>query len=145
MLFRGERGTTLVEVLVTVMIIGIGFLALLGGLWTAVVASDSNVKLATAEATARAFAEFLKRQPYDDVNDHPCPASYNYATFIPPEHFTPTITSIEYWNPTEQDFGPCQTDNDAGQQLITVRVHSEDLRADEELQFVKRRTTDEEG
>ena len=131
-----QDGTTLIELLVTVMIISVSFVALLGGLWTAVVASTSNVKLATAEATVRAYGEFMKRATYAN-----CATTYSSSGFVVPTGYAASLTAITYWNPDastpafESDCQPI----DGGMQLLSLRVVSSDGRADETIQVVKRK------
>lgn len=132
---RGEAGTTLIEVLATVMVMSIAFIGLLGGLWTAVATSSTNVKLSTAEATLRAYGEFMKRQPYAS-----CPATYPNGTFFSPQGYVPTVTSILYWNPSANPpaFGSC-TSPDGGMQLLTLSVSYDGGASSETIQVVKRR------
>lgn len=130
-----QAGTTLVEVLMTVLIMSIAFVALAGGLWTSVVASDANVKLATAEATARALGEFLKRAAY--VN---CATTTSYPTsgFVAPSGYTTTITDVSYWEPLAETFQSTCPTPDGGMHMLTFSVASSDGKATETIQMVKR-------
>lgn len=88
----GEAGLTLVELLVTVAIMGIAFAVLVGGLGTAVLGSDLHRKQAEVENMLRSFAESVKGGPYV-----PCagPSSYSYAT---PDGYRATAT-VEFAPP----------------------------------------------
>lgn len=131
-----QDGTTLVEVLMTVLIMSIAFVALAGGLWTSVVASEANVKLATAEATARALGEFLKRAAYVD-----CATTSSYSTsgFVVPTGYTTTISGVTYWESLAETFQSTCSTPDGGMQMLTFRVASTDGRATETIQMVKRK------
>ncbi len=135
---RGQDGTTLLEVLITIMIISVAFTALLGGLFTAVVASSLNKKLATAEATVRAYGEFMKRAAYAS-----CATTYSNSGFVAPTGYTASLTTIRYWNPVARSFGATCASPDGGMQLLTLRVVSGDGtgggEAAEQIQVVKRR------
>jgi prepilin-type N-terminal cleavage/methylation domain-containing protein len=71
---QAERGFSLIEVLVTVVIVGIAFIVIVGGLYTALVASDHHRKQANVQAALRNVAEALKGVPY--VN---CASTSNYG------------------------------------------------------------------
>lgn len=139
-----ESGTTLLEIMIAVAILGISFVALLGGMTTSIIASDFHRKEATAGAALRNFAEAVKAEAYDGT----CPATYSPA-FTPPNDpsgapYVATIASTEYWEagtgtaPTTATFTPtCVAD--AGLQRLTVQVASPDGRAIETLTILKRR------
>lgn len=55
-----ERGETLIEILLTVMIMGVAFTGLLAALTYAVRGSDTQRRLADAEVIARSFGEAVK-------------------------------------------------------------------------------------
>lgn len=131
-----EDGTTLIEVLMTVLIMSVAFVALAGGLWTAVVASDANVKLATAEATARAFGEFLKRAAYVDCATT---SSYSTAGFVVPSGYTATISAVSYWEPLAENFQSTCPTPDGGMHMLTFSVAATDGKATETIQMVKRK------
>lgn len=138
---RNEDGMTLIEAMFTIILVSVAFATLLGGLWTAVVASDFNVKQATAESSARAFSEYLKRDGAGlptEYSNCAITTTYDYSTFLSPG-FTPAITEIRYWSEQSSSFGP-SCPPDGGLQLITVTLTSTDNRASATLDFVKRRS-----
>jgi type II secretory pathway pseudopilin PulG len=57
---RGEAGETLVEVVLTIVIIGLAVTALLAGLGTAASASRQHRDVATADTVMRSYAEATK-------------------------------------------------------------------------------------
>src|SRR5262245_26290216 len=58
--WRSDRGETLVEVLVSVMILGVAGVAIVSGLMMSVQASDSHRKQTTGGAYVRSFAEAIQ-------------------------------------------------------------------------------------
>jgi type II secretory pathway pseudopilin PulG len=117
--FMDERGESLVEILVSVVIMAVVITAFLAALSTGV----SNVaivrKRVTAENLARAQLEHIKNYPYEV-------GAETYPIVEQPEYYTTTI-DISYWDKEEETF---TTDQDAdfegcggcGMQWITVTV-----------------------
>src|SRR6266705_290990 len=96
-----EEGFSLAEVLVTIVIVGVTFAALLGGLLTSISVSALHRKQATADAVARSAAEWVKdsvANPY-----FPCATSgtYSFSTFPVPSGYSVSIPvgGVENWNP----------------------------------------------
>lgn len=129
-----EAGSTLVEVLVAVVILGTAFAAILGGMSTSSIASDLHRKQATAETVLRSLAEWVKAQPYDDD----CPAGYSTSGLRVPSGYEVAITGVQYWsgdNPAT--FSSCLVDR--GLQLVSLQARSTDGRATEAVQVLKRK------
>jgi prepilin-type N-terminal cleavage/methylation domain-containing protein len=70
---RDDAGLTLIEVLVTVAILGIAFVTVIGGMAVSIAGSDVHRKQATSQTILRNLAEFMKAVPYDPS----CPADYS--------------------------------------------------------------------
>ena len=146
-----DSGVTLVELLVTVAILGIAFVALVGGMTTSVVGSDLHRKEATAESLVRGYAEGVKAKTVAYA-DCATPAQYSPAAvgFSTPSGYTPSVSRVEYWQPDAvnpntgtfvSSLGTCSKTppRDNGVQRISVRVASADGRATEQIQIVKRK------
>lgn len=76
---RGDQGVTLVEVLVSIVILGIAGVAILAGIQMSIVASDLHRKQSTGGAYARSYAEAI--QDYltaDPANWVPCAPANTY-------------------------------------------------------------------
>ena len=113
---RGESGETLVELMVTILLLGVGIAGILGGILVLTKVAGTATTTTSANAAAQAYAEFLQ-QPYDGAGHPtyvPCatvsPPSYPtpvgagttttstpYAAPPLPGGFTATITRIRYW------------------------------------------------
>jgi prepilin-type N-terminal cleavage/methylation domain-containing protein len=142
---RGEGGFSLVELLITIVIVGIGFAALLGGVMTSVIVSSHQREQATVDAVARSAAEWIKdpvNNPYSCAANNP----YSVAALTVPSGYTVTISSIEYWTPPAVPFPAAYTPQfqnasstcTNGLQRITIVVRSSDLQANETVQVIKR-------
>ena len=107
-----SRGLSLIEVLIAVALIGIIAIAVLSALSTASAALIVADVRATAESLARSQLEYVKNQPYDDIND---PPEYTELPEIP-DGYDIAI------NATRLDPNEDGTDNDDGIQEITVTV-----------------------
>lgn len=140
--FRGadDRGESLVELLITVVIMGITVVAVMGGLLTSIQLSDVHRKQATSGADARSYAELIDR--YVAAGNYvECagPSAYAPATvgFTPPTGYQASVAKVEYWDASNRTFsGPCSS---AGLERVTVQVASPDARAAEQAVVVVRK------
>lgn len=141
-----ERGAGLVEVLMAVAILGIATTALLGGLTTLIVASDSKAEHARAATVLTSAADRLRDSSVTHVRCAlPSEASYLAAVRsagLPPGWTSSaiTITAVQYWD--GEGFGTTCHDTDAlGRllrlQLVTIAVQSPDGRGAESVSVVK--------
>ena len=135
-----DRGETLLEILISVVILGITGVAILSGLMTTVTVSDMHRKQATAGAVAQDYAETVSRYV---AADHyvECATAAAYAPgvvgFTPPGGYTASIAGVEYWNAATTTFsGTCSS---SGLERVTVQVASTDGRATEDVVVVVRR------
>jgi Tfp pilus assembly protein PilV len=139
-----DRGETLIEVIVSVVILGLAVTAIMGGVATSVKMSDIQRKQATAAAAVRDYAEAIESYVASGSGHYvACAGSAGYApaAFTAPTGFTPSASAAQSWNGTT--WGTCATDN--GYQMITLTVGSTDGRASETLRVILRkpcRTTD---
>jgi type II secretory pathway pseudopilin PulG len=143
-----DRGESLIEILVAVLILGLTATAIMGGLLTSVKLSDVHRKQATAGADVRSYAESVTRAVAAG-GYQPCAVTSSYLPGPGPTsvHFTPspgavpTVVRVEYWS----DSGPATAWSwkptcavDLGLQRVTLQVRSADSRATEQTVVVVR-------
>jgi len=135
---RGDRGESLLELLVAVAILGVAVAAIIGGVGVSVLMSDVHRKQATAGAGVRDFGEAIENQVMAG-GYFPCAAPAKYAApagFTTPSGFTSSVASVKYWTGSAWA-GTCGTDS--GLQQLTLQVASGDGRAREQLVVVVRK------
>ncbi|HVF74898.1 MAG TPA: prepilin-type N-terminal cleavage/methylation domain-containing protein [Acidimicrobiales bacterium] len=126
---RDESGLTLVEVLVTVMIMGIAFTVLLGGMGTSVLSSGLHEKQAKVEVEVRRFAELVKQRPYE--------ASGTYAgAYTAPAGFSASMPTPAVCRNGQGHVAPC--DEPKVVQLLTLSVASDGGDVTETVEVSKR-------
>ena len=142
---RAEEGFSLAEILVTIVIVGITFTALLGGLMTSITVSGFQQQVATADTVVRSAGEWAKdgvQNPYATT----CPGNpYSLSGLSVPSGFSVAIINVEYWDgvgPSSGAYSPAFTSScpttDNGMQRITIRATSSDGEASETVQVIKR-------
>lgn len=142
---RTERGVTLPELLVTIVILGVAFPAILGGIFATLNASEAHRQAAKRETLARAYAENVKALPYVE-----CAEAADYEAGVtdpaPPAGFTVAYQGEPaYWDGTDlalANFGrthaECLADGDEGIQRIVLVLTATESSATEELVVIKR-------
>jgi prepilin-type N-terminal cleavage/methylation domain-containing protein len=139
-----EEGFSLAELLVTIVIVGVTFTALLGGLMTSTSVSSLHRKQATADAVARSAAEWIKdsvANPY--VN---CATTYSTAGLPVPSGYSVAITQVQYWTGATPVAGTAYSPTfsascpspDKGLQQIAIVVTSSDSQVTQTVQVLKR-------
>lgn len=78
---KNERGFSLIEVVIALLLLGIIGVALLSGLATASKAIYIADERATAESLARSQMEYVKKQPYATSYTAPIDAEYTDAGY----------------------------------------------------------------
>lgn len=135
---RAEAGETLIEVLVSIVLLGTVVAAVLGGLFTLVTVSDSNNQRTQVGVGVQGFAEALK-QPVADLEYIPCGTPTDYTTKLGTsadavlatgENYTYTLL-VEYWRGGSTFNSTCtltaattttNATDDASLQRITITV-----------------------
>ena len=135
-----DRGETLIELLVTIVIMGLAFGAIIAGVGVAIASSDSHRQEATAEGVLRSYAERLtdpKDVPYVD-----CANAGSYASvpgFSAPSGWSVSITGITFLQADNTFGGGCSPDR--GAQQLTLQAVSPHPKngATEQVVIVKRK------
>ena len=144
---RNDQGDTLVEIVITIGILGLVVASLLGGLVVSLGASTVHRSLANLDTVVRSFAEQSEREielgpngGYQDcaqvtgtsyVPQTPPPPTTT-INYTPPAGYSVTFTSIQYWNSSAELFDPpapppgvpnvCPMSDQTGYQLLTVQA-----------------------
>lgn len=99
-----ERGETLVELMITIMVMAIGMTAVVAALYTTIIGSDAHHSMSAGEVVARDYGEAIKAQAIATSAYIACPSS----TDLTPTDFDPAVAgggwhaqidAVEYWVP----------------------------------------------
>lgn len=134
---RSEAGATLVEILVAVVVIGVGFVAVLGGMGTSFALSAFHREQARTESEIRRYAEAVKASSYAAS----CPATYTKAGigFAPGAHFTADEPVVaDYLDESSGGSTACSTATPKMQLVRLTVTSTKDTRAVETIDVVKR-------
>jgi type II secretory pathway pseudopilin PulG len=139
-----DRGETLVEVLITVIILGIAGVAVMTGLMIAVKGSDVGRKQANGGTYVRSLAEAIQSSVTATGGYRSCAAANTYLTSSVkaqaglPSSYTAAQTAARSWSGTA--WGSCSSDNGSQQLTLTVTSPGSGAsRAVETLTFILRR------
>jgi Tfp pilus assembly protein PilV len=130
-----DRGETLVELLVAVMIMGVTVVSIVGAVVTSILMPDVHRKQATAGVHVRNYAEAIETAVV--LNGYVATCTPGYATGFAPPGYTSQIVAVSFWNGTSFP-SPCNAATDIGLQQLTLQVSSSDGRATETLVVVVR-------
>jgi Tfp pilus assembly protein PilV len=125
-----DSGSSLVDILLAVGIMGVAMVSIVGGMMTASVGADVSRRTAEAQQLTRTYAESVAADTYVD-----CASSYAATGFSLPAGFVRT-TVITYWNGTT--FASACPATDSGLQRVSVTIKSSNDRAADTLLFTKR-------
>ena len=136
-----EAGDTLIEVLISMAILGITISALLGALLATITSASEHRSLASLDTVLRSYAEQLKygvqlqgtsswfTQCATVSSSTTSPPQYEGHTITPSNqppsaHYSVVITGIKYWNNSTNLFDPtCSAPGDqSGFQLVTFQA-----------------------
>jgi Tfp pilus assembly protein PilV len=119
-----QAGETLVELLISIMIIGISVTAILGGVRIAVAASTLDQRQIHAQALLRSWGEYAVGQTTDANYTTSCATSLTYPATLQalPAGFTAAQTKLEFWNGTSFAGGACSTDPGVRRIELTMSV-----------------------
>jgi prepilin-type N-terminal cleavage/methylation domain-containing protein len=122
---RSDQGFTLIEVLVTVALLSIAFVAILGALTTLVVTTAEHRNVTRVEAIARNAAEYVKSTSvaYDPCTSTHVPA-YNLSGVPHPASYSVSVTQVGIWdgNFNPAGYAPTCPPTDSGVQRLTLTV-----------------------
>ncbi|GAA3523185.1 type II secretion system protein [Nocardioides daeguensis] len=135
-----ERGETLIELVVSVSILGIAAVAILSGVMLSVKTSTLHRNEATGGAYVRSFAEAIQNH-VDSTGYAACGSAVSsyQAVAVPnlPSGYTKTVTAVQSWNGS--GWGSCTADGIQRVELTVATTGDATRRADETLTVVLRR------
>lgn len=133
-----DRGETLVELLITIVLMGLVVTAVIGAIATSIYMSDVHRKQTVAGDDVRSYAEALETSVANSPSAYKsCAQPSDYLpTYTLTGPYTPSITAVTYWNGSSFS-ATCSTDT--GVQQVTLQVRSNDGRATEKLTIVIRK------
>jgi type II secretory pathway pseudopilin PulG len=133
-----DFGETLIELLVTITIMGLTVVAVLGAIGTSITLSDIHRKQAKAGAYVRAFAEAVETSVAKPQTGYtPCAGLPTYQSlYSVPAPFAATVTAVKFWNGATFAAG-CSPD--PGVQQVSLKVATSDNKVHETLDIIIRR------
>ncbi|SDP25402.1 hypothetical protein SAMN04515671_3430 [Nakamurella panacisegetis] len=136
---NGERGESLIELLVALTLLGLAVVAIVSGLATGVVLSDVHRKEATAGAEVRSFAEMIDKTVAGGGGGYvACATTGTYTSgYVPPAGYLSAVTAVAYWTGTTWS-STCSAP-DTGLQKLSLKISSNDGRASETLDLIIRK------
>ena len=128
-----QQGASLVEVLISVVLVGVVILGLAAGMLTLIGTSTSTSERQQIQLALGSFTESLKAGAYETCTSNSAvatPATYQAAYDAWPSKWTPPqgsmtsgITRVEYWDSQQAEFvDSCPNAGDQGTQRLTVQV-----------------------
>jgi len=132
-----DSGETLIELLMSIAIMGIAMVAVMGAMSTGVLTSDVHRKQAVAGTAVDSYAESVKQAVKSTGYQSSCSPTYG-STFTLPTGYTKSIVAVSFWTGTAFQ-ATCSTAADVGVQRVTLQIASSDGRASERLVVVVRK------
>jgi hypothetical protein len=134
-----DRGETLIELLVAMLIMGTATVAVVGGLGTAILMSDVHRKQATIAVFMDTYAAKINGAVAGTNGYKECAGPTTYPSYDPGLPYKAKIESVRFWNGTTYAT-PCTIGSDPGVQLLTLHVWFEGIpRVDRYMDIVIRR------
>lgn len=120
-----DTGESLVELLITIVVIGIAVPALIGAVLLAIDSSSQDRRQAQAQGLLTSWSERIVEQTSDATAYGSCPSLTKYAiapyALSPlPAGFHASVQSVQAWSGAA--FGGC-ADPDSGIRLLRLRMH----------------------
>lgn len=142
-LHRDDLGETLLELVVTIAILGVCVVGIGAGIALSIKISAIHRNQATADAFLHNYAETLQNS-YAPCTGGVAPNYVSIATLAAPSGFTAPTATVKFWNPggapASFDSSACPA-TDPGLQQVTLRLNSTDGFTAESLVVILRKST----
>jgi type II secretory pathway pseudopilin PulG len=102
MRLHGEWGESLIELMVTIMILGIAVVAIVGAIGGSIIASDAHQNMASGEVVIRDYVEAVKEE--GAANTVLCPAVADLTPTFAAAGWTTSIIAVQYWIRDQPNF-----------------------------------------
>ena len=136
---RGDRGETLIELVVAVAILGLAAVAILGGLMVSIRTSVMHRNDATGGAYVRSFAEAIQNDVDKNGFKSCANAASGYASVAVadlPAGYTKAVMAVQSWNGTT--WGACTVDGIQRLDLMVTTGGNAPFKAEEKLTVILR-------
>lgn len=117
----GDRGESLIELMITMVVLSIGVLAVATALDSATVLSSVHRKQAAASGLVRSYGEAVQAMSYVNCAASSEPVYAAPAGLLTSEYETAGPPAVDYWTGTTWS-GVCPGGGDPGVQRVTVGV-----------------------
>jgi len=130
-----EAGETLVETLITVVLLGLLATGIVGAFASVITVSNFDAETAGAEAVVRTYAQAWQRRAYVDctAGSSANPYSGKPPGYSPPAGYTAAVSAVRFWDGTSSSpaafVTTCAAGGDAGLQELVVSVTPTDAPA----------------
>lgn len=145
-----DAGVTLIEILISIVLLGLGVASMLTLLTVTIQASATERDHANAHAWLQTATDVLYGLPRADCNDNPGNVTDEQAVFDAYEAFVKAAPNPEQWDPSNIEIvrpirfwdgdlyqSECYDDDFRNLQLITLRVKNPDGKVVESVEVVK--------
>jgi prepilin-type N-terminal cleavage/methylation domain-containing protein len=113
----GDAGVTLIELLMSVAILGVAFVVIVGGMFTFVRGASAHQTQSNVGLYARQYADALTATAYVTT----CPSTYAAVGYTPPAGYTVT-NSVTFWNDYTSAFTSTCANGDGRLQRVRAVV-----------------------
>lgn len=140
---RDDRGETLLELVVTIAILGVCVVGIGAGIALSVKISSIHRDQATADAFLHNYAETLQNS-YTPCSAGTTPDYVSIGSLAPPSGFAAPTATVKFWNPSGSpasfSSASCPA-SDPGLQQVTLSLNSSDGFTTESLVVILRKST----
>ena len=134
-----DRGETLIELLVAMIIMGTAVVAVAGGLGTAILMSDIHRKQSVIAAKLSEYAAAISNGVATTPGYVACPATPSFRSYSAGSDYTADPIAVSYWNGSSAFVDTCPAGGDTGVQQVTLQIHSNDGRVTRSMKVIIRK------